>query len=874
MANCIQIHTGCAWLSPRHSGGDHCIGVVYIPVYFLKFPRDLVRELNPTILASLASVLQEDLNHDTCCNAIDGYIEYTEVSTITQKLRTSVDELRKTSINGQRPILQHPVTCVDGQHRKEAAKMAFGEDTLWTVRLLCRPDVPLSIVLRDNATSRKLNRHSQQARYSDGEVFRKVCRLRKEGNTTETYEWMNGLGEQKKINIEKIRENSKIYSSLEELIPFPGILDGLPLGSFHKHLALHCDDEIVNYLKRIRDVWLDISCNHPAVVDIATVQLLEGRAPRLSRSDRRTVKEAFESNKVFTRVQDTPLRGEIRQSILRFRGIIPSLKSFHENMKYVSIGVTVVLNLMYPGSARGKSWKREKTYERQNRWTLQSMLRRSWSQPQQNLIETSEGVFVQCTEAPSFKAAYTQVVLSALRNYSCLDPATVSTFYERAGILGFQTPAVKITSLPNRYTPAEDSLTATLRSMKDFMFLPQLAGFEENGDISVHLAQKEFLLSFFGACDEYHIGSETLSIGTGSMDFDKDTAVQYAEESSTNTESNTVHRDSCVSMETGALSSVHIQTVKAQCAVEVSRSPSVMSLSATINPLSCQGSVDEWLDLNASSTTQTIHPSSLISESRYHQHRVAQSWSQSRSGGYNDTPAQRALQSLNFASSQKPTLTLDSHDPTATSSALAPILPSVPTLEAAPIPGPALGPLAIYSTLPKHTGSDRSSVSSTAVSRSEIAQQDANLPEDEPNWFHRHLPPLRSYMPQLKWALEPPTQTRTYETGNSINSFKSTTPYSNVSLTPASDCSRSVIGFKSSRSRPQKVKVILQPIIKILSNSLLKSTSGRDWEFQTLKELAGSWIVGTQIDTNVNKAHWFLNHRASRYGLPTSSVIS
>ncbi|KZL67843.1 hypothetical protein CT0861_03971 [Colletotrichum tofieldiae] len=867
MANCVQIHTGCAWLGPRHGGGDHCIGIVYVPIHFLKFPQDLVRELNPAILANLGSVLQEEFNHDTCYNAIEGYIEYTEVSTITRKLGTSIDELLETTINGQRPILQHPVTCVDGQHRKEAARMAFGENTLWTVRLLCRPGVPLPIVLRDNATPRKLDSHSHQTQYSDGEVFRKVRRLWKEGNLTEARQWTYRLGVQKKINIEKIRDNSRIHSSLDELIPFPGLLDGLPLGSFHKHLALHCDDEIVSYLQRIRDVWLDISCNHPAVVDIATVQLLEGRAPKLSKSDRRAVKEAFDSSKAFTRVQDSQLRADIRRSLLRFRGVIPSLKSFHESMKYISIAVTVVLNLMYPESAQGRSWKREQTDERNDRWTLRSILRRSWSRPRQNLVETSEGLFVQCTGASSFKAAYTQLVLAALRNCSRLDPATVSMFYERAGLLGFQTPTVKMPGVSKAYTASEDGISDTLRSMKELMFLPQLSVIQA-GETSDHSVQKDFVLSFFGAYDEYHMSSETVTIGKrpiGWTTTDQDMEAQYTEEGNTTHRPNTPSQDSVISMEVGT---VHMQTVEAQHTVNVNRSPSVMSLSAAIHPPNYQRPVDEWLESSVLNAAQSTLPSSLISDHNFDASQVTRCWSQSRSGidtpihswtgrldslkenqflisprtfrsrspinttaspqdrthlhmassllstfsrsaidlndytlrEQDDTPVQRALQSLNSAFSREPTLTPGSRSPTVVSSALARVLPSVPPASQPALgPGPALKPLALSSTVsgPQDPSLDRSTIrtsgSSTALSRSEIADRNTYASQAESSWFH--LPPLKSYLPQLKWVSEPRTQTRIGGSNDGIStSNEPTSPYSSVSLTPASDCSRSVIG--------------------------------------------------------------------------------
>ncbi|KZL88159.1 duf3723 domain protein [Colletotrichum incanum] len=750
--------------------------------------------------------------------------------------------------------------------------MAFGEDTLWTVRLLCRPGVSLPIVLRDNATSRKLDSHSHQTRYSDGEVFLKVRRLWKEGNLTEAREWTDRLGVQKKINIEKIRENSRIHSSLDELIPFPGLLDGLPLGSFHKHLASHCDEEIVSYLQRIRDVWLDISCNHPAVVDIATVQLLEGRAPKLRKSDRRTVKEALDSSKAFTRVQDAQLRAEICRSVLRFSGVIPSLKSFHESMKYISIGVTVVLNLMYPESSKGRSWKRDQTDKKNDRWTLRSMLRRSWSRPRQNLVETSEGLFVQCTGAPSFKAAYTQLVLAALRNCSRLDPATVSMFYERAGLLGFQTPTVKMPAVSKPYTPPEDGISDTLRSMKEVMFLPQLSVIEAAGDNSVHLVQKDFVLSFFGAHDEYHMSSETetVAIGKGPMDWtttNQDMEAQHTEEVSTTHRPNTPHRDFCISMEAGTPINVHVQTLEAQRTVDVNRSPSVMSLSAAIHPPNYQRPVDEWLESSVLSGAQSILPSSPISDHNFDASQVTRCWSHSRSGidtpihswtgrldslkeslisprtfqsrspintsaspqgrthphmtssllstfsrsaidsnnytlrEQDDAPAQRALQSLNSAFSRETTLTPGSRSPTVVSSALPRLLPSVPLASQAAFgPGPALKPSAFSSIIsgPKDSSLDRSTIrtsgSSTAMSRSEIAHQETYTSQAESNWFHR-LPPLKSYLPQLKWVSEPRTQTRIDGSKDGVGaSNEPTSPYSSVSLTPASDRSRSVIG--------------------------------------------------------------------------------
>ncbi|KAL4418323.1 hypothetical protein CABS03_01674 [Colletotrichum abscissum] len=411
MASCVQSHIGCSWLAHCLARGDHCLGIVYVPVRFLTSRRELARELDPTILSNLVAVLQKNLDHDSCNNAIEGYVEYTEIGIIIQKLGTSIETLHQTLYNGQRPLLEHPISFLDGQHRVEAAKIAFGENAMWTVRILSRPGTKLSAFIQNRATCQTLDRLSHQTRYSDGEVFRQVTQLWKTSSFEQAREWTARLGAQKRANLDMIKDNHRVFSCLDGLTYFPGLLSGLPLGSFHKHLALHCDDEIANYLQHIRNVWLGLTCNHPDIVDVGTVQLLEGRAPGMSDIDRQLVEEAFDSNEIFSKAQNPQLRDQIRSRVLRFKGLVPSLKSYQENMKYISIGVTVVDDLMFPDSARTKSWKRQQT----DRRTFRDMLRQHWSPPRQNLVEVREGVLAQCVGEPVFDVAYKQVVLAAMR---------------------------------------------------------------------------------------------------------------------------------------------------------------------------------------------------------------------------------------------------------------------------------------------------------------------------------------------------------------------------------------------------------------------------------------------------------------------------
>ncbi|KAE9574177.1 hypothetical protein CGMCC3_g9862 [Colletotrichum fructicola] len=385
MADCVRFHTGCAWLENCRELRNHCVGVVYVPLSYITFPRNVRRELNPAISSRLASILEQDFNHDTCENAIDGYIDDTEAATVARKVGLSPDELKDTIFNGRRPTLRHTITCVDGLHRVEAAKAAFGENAMWTVRLWYRPGTSLPTVLFDATALQQLNRQAHQTPYSDGEVFRRICQLWTSGDVAEAQQWTLHLGVQKRLNIEKIRSNKKLLQSLSSLTAFPGLMNDLPLGSFHKHLALHSDTQIVCYLQHIHAVWTAITCGHPDAVDIITVQCLQGRAPGVSASDRDFVEQAFDNRDVFARVHNAQLRSEIQTRVLQLRRLIPSLRSFQENMKLFSIAASIVSSLLLPSS-----WKSD-----QGIWTLDSVLQQTWSRPRHNLIEVEEGCFVR-----------------------------------------------------------------------------------------------------------------------------------------------------------------------------------------------------------------------------------------------------------------------------------------------------------------------------------------------------------------------------------------------------------------------------------------------------------------------------------------------
>jgi hypothetical protein len=98
--------------------------------------------------------------------------------------------------------------------------------------------------------------------------------------------------------------------------------------------------EMVSYLNHISEFWTNIlQCGNasvsPSCVDVATVELLEFRAPRHSASDKDLVTELMRKDELFPTIADEEIRMTIRNNIQTLRGMVPSLRSFFEMLKYI-----------------------------------------------------------------------------------------------------------------------------------------------------------------------------------------------------------------------------------------------------------------------------------------------------------------------------------------------------------------------------------------------------------------------------------------------------------------------------------------------------------------------------------------------------------
>ncbi|KAI0968790.1 hypothetical protein F4678DRAFT_463981 [Xylaria arbuscula] len=176
-------------------------------------------------------------------------------------------------------------------------------------------------------------RYSPQYGHSDGEIFRNVGRYQ----STQP-----GLAEDWLV---RLSTNSRL----------PGLWEGLELGKLHKHLALRCNEEIIRYLERVGATW-DLITGRDAEIqacgDIGTARGLQSLAPAISWADRKVIGMFLVNRQIFGGVRDPQKRTGIQDRLLQVDGLVPTIKTFHENMKLFSIAVKILRAYLLPERSR------------------------------------------------------------------------------------------------------------------------------------------------------------------------------------------------------------------------------------------------------------------------------------------------------------------------------------------------------------------------------------------------------------------------------------------------------------------------------------------------------------------------------------------
>ncbi|KAL1629899.1 hypothetical protein SLS56_005169 [Neofusicoccum ribis] len=356
---------------PRDSRLAHAFlkGVAKVPIDALKFDHDLFvqhhRPVSEKIVERLRGIFRrEGCLRDDTGNWIDALVDAPHLEYILSKNGLREADLRSDA--GRFPLLElNRVDCLQGVHRVLAAsKLLNPNDRWWTVRLYSKgahivPEMRVpadgEVDLPKDACIKIIEGSSNEQPRSDGEIFRKIRLYHRKNDHGSEQKWWARLTATKQKDLRQLLRNSALTHAFDSLIDMPGLWYPVKLGTLHRLLTLRCDEELLNYLSHISRVWkniLEASNVPPEVVDRDTVEKLELLAPSASSRDRESIERMVASGHVFGEVTDQTARTTLLSHIISIPGLIPSLRSFFENLKYLEPCSNILKKMIPPRERR------------------------------------------------------------------------------------------------------------------------------------------------------------------------------------------------------------------------------------------------------------------------------------------------------------------------------------------------------------------------------------------------------------------------------------------------------------------------------------------------------------------------------------------
>ncbi|KJF60725.1 uncharacterized protein CIMG_12218 [Coccidioides immitis RS] len=350
-----------------------------------RFKRDRCRRLNPDywIEAVISpDTLRQILNYNSLESLQPGTFPFLEL----------------------RP--EWTVLCLQGRIRAAAAAEWLEPDDRWWI-IKFYDSTRLS-----NETQRSLREfHDVSEELTSGEIYRNILHYSHMPNPNAVGEWKTRGTEGFQRDLKQLQKSAidrPLREALEELKFFPGLWSTYL--NLHRLLPMRVPEELANYLKHIKAVMTIITNGRPEILDAQTVTQLEGRSPFWSRADANHIDMVFDEGLVFPDVISTPEYEILRERVKSIRCIIPSLRTFHEDCKYLEPMVKLVRRLLSP------KWK----------GTVKHGMKRRYSPPAGDSfpIQTTVGYRSERRQAPGygFWSAYRQVFLASMREFFGLVP--------------------------------------------------------------------------------------------------------------------------------------------------------------------------------------------------------------------------------------------------------------------------------------------------------------------------------------------------------------------------------------------------------------------------------------------------------------------
>ena len=129
------------------------------------------------------------------------------------------------------------VLALQGKHRTAAArKFLLPFDRWWTVELYST-ELPEACVLE----LRTKDPHAR--RFTDADLFRHLRHYQRCNDLKQAKKWEARLSERKLQDVNTmLSKHEPLKAAFDDLLPFPAILAPLQLGTFHRTLAMNCEE--------------------------------------------------------------------------------------------------------------------------------------------------------------------------------------------------------------------------------------------------------------------------------------------------------------------------------------------------------------------------------------------------------------------------------------------------------------------------------------------------------------------------------------------------------------------------------------------------------------------------------------------------------
>ncbi|KAH8891476.1 hypothetical protein GQ53DRAFT_648762, partial [Thozetella sp. PMI_491] len=311
------------------------LGAVRVPLDSLDFPHQ--RQISFRVRERLARIFKNLSKAGATEVQIPCTVEEARFGRILAHLGLSADQLRARRKGKDLPLVTGiRLPCLYGEYLAAAAKRS--DETSLVVHLFSAELLDPLLEL--------ISAFSHEPQQSDGELYKKIVDSHRRDEVTHAV-CMGSLTEPKERNMKMLLrpKNLPIVKALNSLSEIEGMMEGLQLGNFHKWLALHMDEQIIAFLQHIYVVWKEKICEGKRTImqniDIDSIRVLQFRMPEVCAGDADTINRLFSSGTLFPKV-DASDRDMLRRNILALKGVIPSLETFQENMKFVGIGAKVL----------------------------------------------------------------------------------------------------------------------------------------------------------------------------------------------------------------------------------------------------------------------------------------------------------------------------------------------------------------------------------------------------------------------------------------------------------------------------------------------------------------------------------------------------